>query len=459
MSVRRSIVVLIAVALVLPVIVFGARANRQAAQTPAREIQQFTVTRGDVEVTVSALGTIKADQSAQLSFSNTGRVTERPFNVGDYVLIGDVLARQADDAQRIAHEQALLALDLAVLQRDQLLQPPDEGQIEIAQANVDAAEAAIYTIQNVVSQDDIRAAELSYEAAQQALEDAVQARATASGGQPQQAYALLDARVGEATFNAETARLQLESLRTGSQGQLGAASARLTQAQRELERMQAGATQAEIDRADALIAQAELNVQQAQTALDRMAIIAPFDGYITAINVEIGAIAAPSLPAIEITDISPLRLDVQVDEIDIRRVREGMSAQVRLDALREIEFAAELERIALIGTNEDGIVTYDVGVRLGELDDARVRVGMTAEAGVVVDSRQAVLIVPNLYIRLDRQQNRAYVNLLRANGILEEVEVTLGLQGEESSEVLTGLREGDIVTVDLSGDAIPFLGG
>lgn len=460
MRVRRSIIVLFLLMLLIPVIAFGVRANRQADQeTTVTELQTTVVQRGIVEVTVTALGTIEADQSASLSFTTPGRVQDVYFQVGDYVLAGDVLARQIDETQRIAVEQAQLAVDLAVIQRDRLLGGPDAGQIQIAEANVEAAEAAVAAVANAVTPEDIRAAELAYQAAQQAVADAVQARATASGGQSDAAYALLDARVGEASFNAEIARMQLESLRTGTTGQLGAAYARLEQAQLELERLQAGATQVEIDRAEAQIAQAQLNLEQAQQALDRMQITAPFDGFISAQTIEVGAIAAPGLPALTITDIDPLRLIVQVDEIDIRQVREGMTARVSLDALPGVDFPAVLEQIALISSSDAGIVSYDVRVLLEQADDPRVRAGMTAEAAVVVDRRENVLIVPNLYIRLDRTNNLAFVSVVNAAGQLEEVEVTLGLQGEEVSEITGGVPEGAVVGVDLAGDSLSIFGG
>ncbi len=462
MSVRRSIVVMFILVVALPVIVFGARA-RNAANTNAvaqnAALQTLTVGRGSVELTVTAIGTIQADQSVSLSFSGAGRVTEILVNAGDVVRAGDVIARQVNTTQQIALDQALLALDLATIQRDQLLEGADAGQIAIAQANVDAAEAALYSISTAVSADDIRAAELAYQAAQQALADAVQARSTAAGGQPQEAYALLDARVGEATFNAETARLQLESLQGSNSGQVGAAAARLEQARRDLERLQAGPTQAEIDRAEALIAQAQLNVQQAQTALDRTTLTAPFDGVISTVNVEVGTLAAPGLAVVNMLDTDPLRLNVDVDEIDIRQIREGMNARVRLDALPEVQFPAVIERIALISNNEGGIVSYDVQLRLEQINDPRVRVGMTAEAAVVVDARDDVLVVPNLYIRIDRRTGKAFVNLVGENNMLEEVEVTLGLQGEDNSEILSGVREGDVLGVDLSGDSINIFGG
>lgn len=458
MSIRRSIFVLTLITLALPVLVFSFRANRAQDERPNQNLQQYTVVRGDVEVTVTAIGTVEADQVTRLSFTSSGRIVALPVEVGSPVEAGEVLAQLNDEAQQLAYDQAALALELAQLQKDRLLAGADETQINIAEANVQSAQGAISGIANAVSDEDIRAAELTYAQAQQALEDATQARATASGGQSEAAYALLDARVGQASFNAEIARLQLEELQNGSSAELNAAYARLAQAERELEQLQAGPDQSEIDRADVEITRAQIRLDEAQAALDELRLVAPFDGFVTALNAEAGGLAAPGLPVVEITDLDPLRLTVQVDEIDVRQISEGMPARVRVDALPGVTLAAELEGIAFVPNNENGIVNYDVRVRLADADP-HVRVGMTAEASAIVESRQHVLVVPNQYIRLDRILDRAYVNVLDPDGTVSEVEVTLGLQGQDNSEIVAGLREGDILAVNLAADAIPGLGG
>ena len=156
----------------------------------------------------------------------------------------------------LRYDQAQLTLQIAQLQKDKLLAGPDESQIAIAQANVNSARGAVSSIQNAVSPDDLHAAELDYDQAQQALESAQHDRAFSGGTQEE--VDLLDARVGEASFNAEIARLNLESLQNGNPAQLNAAYARVTQAQAELDRLRAGASDDDISRADAAIAQAQI---------------------------------------------------------------------------------------------------------------------------------------------------------------------------------------------------------
>ncbi|MBZ0284924.1 MAG: efflux RND transporter periplasmic adaptor subunit [Anaerolineae bacterium] len=458
MSVRRSLVVLAVFMFAVPALVFAARARQLQNAKPDQNLQFYAVAQSRVDVAVTAIGSVEAEAVASLSFMGSGRVAEVLVEAGDAVAAGDVLARLVSDNEQIALARAQLGLQLAELQKEDLIQPPDAGDIAIAQANVTSAWGAYLGLQNAVSPEDIQAAELRYLQALDQVEDARQTRARARLGQPDEVYAILDSQIGQAAFNAEIERLQLESLKNGNQGQLNASYARAVQAERELEQAQAGATQAQIDQADIAIAQAQADVDRAQQTLNQMAMIAPFDGVISEVNIEAGGLGTPGLPALELTDISPLHVTVQVDEIDIRQIREGMEAIVELDALPDLQLSATIEHIALVGTNEDGIISYDVRVRL-DSSDSRVRVGMTAEASVIIEQRMDVLTVPNAYIRLDRDQNRAYVNIVGGDGQLQEVEVVLGLQGQDSSEIVSGLDAGDVLVVDLGGDRLSFLGG
>ncbi|MDX2137192.1 MAG: efflux RND transporter periplasmic adaptor subunit [Chloroflexota bacterium] len=442
-----------------PALFFAARAGQaELAAAQNGTLDFYTVTTGDVEVAISAIGRVQADQTANLTFTSAGRVAEVFVQEGAAVTSGQPIARLENTAQQNALDQANLALELARVRKEDLLAGPDAGQIAVAEAQIDAAIGAYQSLQQRAAPEDLEAARLRVQQAEAALAAAQEARATAPGGQSSEAYALLDARIGEAAFNLDIARLQLEQLQTGNSAQLGAAWARVEQAEAELERLLAGATPAQIDQADAAIAQAEAGVRRAQEALNDTLLTAPFDGVISALSLEVGAIATPALPVGTLQDADPLRIEVDVDEIDVREISEGMNATITFDALDDVSVNAVIERIAVVGVNRNGIINYPVTLRL-EGADERVRVGMTAEASVVVEAQRGVLLVPNEYIRLDRQDRVAFVNIVNAEGTLEEIAITLGLQGDDASEVTDGLRAGDVLAVDLGGDAIPAFGG
>jgi HlyD family secretion protein len=458
MSVRRSLFLLLLIALGAPVFVFIRAQNRDssAAEENLANLQLYVVGKGDVELAVSAIGTLAAEQETSLSFLTTGRVQELYAQRDDYVLAGDPLVRLESTVQELVYAQAELTLEQAEMALADLM-TVDADQIALAQAAVDSALGAYYSIGSAIQPQDIQAAQLAYDQAVRVYNDAVLARDTAPPGQ----YDRLAAEAGEASFNMEIARLQLEQLTSGTatRAQSGAAYARVVQARTELERIQAGPTQAQIDAAQAQIDRAEAALEQAGRDLERTVITAPYDGVIAALNVEVGALVAPNAPVVTIADVDPLKLTVQVDEVDIRFVKVGAPVRVRLDALPDVTFAAVVENVATVGTTTGGIVSYDVEIAL-TADDPRARVGMTADATIVVEEARNVLLVPNLYIRIDRFSGEAFVNVLRDDNTVEEVPVQLGLQGQENSEIRSGLNEGDLIALDLGGRGLnEFLGG
>lgn len=461
MSVRRSLIVLVLVMVLVPSVVFvitagNTRAERQQQLETLANLQRYTVDTGTVESIVSAIGTIQADQTVQLSFLTAGRADEILVSVGDYVFAGDALVRLDAEVQRIAYEQALLTLDNARLQLADAQSPPTEDELAIAQSAVDSAWGAYLSVQNAVTDEDIRAAELAYQQAYAAYEGLKAARDQAPGGFGGAAYNQLDAQTGAASFQAEIARLRLEQLRGSTAPQANAAYARVLQAQKELERLQAGPQQFEIDSAQLAVDRAQSQVDRAQTALSRTVLTTPLEGVVSQVTAEVGAIVTPGLTVVEVTDVTPLRLTVQVDEVDIRLIREGMPATVELDALQDVTLPAVIEKIALSGQPVNGIVNYDVSFTI-DVNDPRVRVGMTAEANIVIERREEVLALPNVYIRRDGA--RAFVNVLKPDNSIQEVEITLGLQGRDSSEVLTGLRTGDVAVINFADDRFSIFGG
>jgi HlyD family secretion protein len=458
MSVRRSLIVLALIFFALPALVFSMRANQLRSAKPDQNLVFYVVQPGAVYVTVNAIGMVDAVASANLSFTKSGRVGEVLAKPGDVVVAGDVLARLGSDDEQLAYDRALQSLHLAQLQKEQLLEPASEGDIAVAQANVNSAWGAYAGIQNAVSNEDVQAANLRYQQAAQAEQDAITARNTVQGPQTEASLQLLDAQIGAAGFNKEIARLQMEAVQSSNGGSLNAAYARVVQAQKVLEQVQAGPTQARIDQADVSIQQAQAQVDQALKALTDRQLLSPFDGVVTAVNTEVGSLVGLGVPVMQIMDVSALHVTVQVEDVDIRQIAPGMSAIVKLDALPGLELPATIEQIALLGTNDNGIISYDVRVRLDGFDP-RVRVGLTADASVVVDERTQVLVVPNEYIRLDRLRNRSYVSEVNSSGQLEEIEVQLGLRGQDSSEVISGLHAGDVLAVDLGGDQLSIFGG
>jgi HlyD family secretion protein len=227
--------------------------------------------------------------------------------------------------------------------------------------------------------------------------------------------------------------------------QLEAARAQLAQAQASLARLQPDALT--VERTRLQLEQARLQLEQARRRLEQATLLAPFDGTVIAVNIEIGQVVGAGVPggAIVLADLSDLYLDLTVDEVDVVRLKEGMPVEITLDALPGRSFRGHIDAIAPAATEAGGAATYRVRVVLDERDPV-LRAGMSANVEIEVERRENVLLVPNAAVRRDRETGRAFVYRVVGDRA-EEVEIRLGAQGETESEVLEGLQEGDRVVL------------
>ncbi len=420
----------------------------RAAQKP--NIRQVTIDRGDMTLSVNATGSVAALRTAKLSFDTPGLVVAVAVAEGQRVLAGALLAKQDDTGYQLAVTQTEAALRAAQLGLDQLKQPPSEKDLAVAKANVKAAKDSYSAIAGSVDATAVNAAQLKYQQAQQAALDATQHRMDVGGRAKQDSpeFQLALAQEGQASFGVEAARLQVEALKRGPDSRiLGAAKSRITLAEAELARLQAGALPVQID-------QAELKVRQAQTALDQAKqqlatteLRAPFAGEVTTVTLREGGLSLSTVAGIVLTDRSQLNVNINVDEIDIGQVREGQPVTLTFDALSGELYGGTVARIAP-APNQGTTVTYQVQVLLPP-DAMRVKPGMTASTTISIRQLKNIVRVPNIFVRLDRRSGQAYVNLVAPDLTLTEIPVQLGLRTDEYSEVVAGLAEGDSVGVNL----------
>src|SRR5258708_7148526 len=160
MSVIRSLVVLLVLVIVIPLGASFLRSGQAARQEVAEQrrlqnLARYTVMRGDVQHSASALGTVEADSVVDLGFETSGQVAEVLVKTGDYIRAGDVIARLSSETQQINYEQAKLALEKANNALADLLGPVDENDIKVAKANLAGAQGAYTSAANGTSDADI----------------------------------------------------------------------------------------------------------------------------------------------------------------------------------------------------------------------------------------------------------------------------------------------------------------
>lgn len=334
---------------------------------------------------ISALGSVESVAVVSLYFQAAGKVEGVYASVGDLVEAGEVLADLDSESAWNSYNQALLRLESAQLALDDLLAPPTDTEIAVAQANVASAQASYSSAANALSDEQLQQTQLKLDQLEAQLNSLQVQRSFMNGSEEE--IALQEAKIGAASFNLEIARLQAEEQQTPNSSSLWSASIRIQQAQLQLEELQAGATQAQIDSAQLTIDRAQASVETAQRALEQTQLVAPRSGTITAVSISSGDSVGTTAVVMEISDLQNLQMTVPVNELDIERVQVGQTATIQLDALTGVTIAGTVTNIGWLSeTSTDGIVTYPVQVTLDRAENG-VRLGMTGE--VVLETENA----------------------------------------------------------------------
>jgi RND family efflux transporter MFP subunit len=199
------------------------------------------------------------------------------------------------------------------------------------------------------------------------------------------------------------------------------------------------------DMARAGQAQANASLTQARTSLGYTRIRAPFAGVVTERKVDAGTLASPGMPLFTIEDTRSYRLEVAVDESDLRLVRIGQVSPVTIDALGNAKLSGKV--VQIVPAADPASRSFLMKVELPA--DARLRSGLFGRARFPRGERSALLVPSTSLVERGQLQG---VYVLDANQIAGLRYVTLGKSTGEQAEVLSGLQEGEKLVAAPGGD-------
>ncbi len=408
------------------------------------DTETAVIQRMTLNDTVESSGAVSAERTAYLMFGASGIVESVTVDVGDTVREGDSLA--ALDTTDLALQVALRedAVQIAQTTYDQLLAGASEREIAQAQANVAAAESQLTTARTSQTNapDQVTASCASAATAGNALDIA----RTAYDAYLEAGFALdlnftadPDAEAvtayenAQSSYDAASAQCMIAANNAANaDAAVASAEANLAYAQAVLADLLDGADADQITIAAVQLEQAQTQLEQAQAALDRAALTAPFDGVITAVNIEVGQAAGMTSAAITLVDTSAYYLSVDVDELDVMRLEIGQSAEIALEALDGQIIPGTLTRIAPAPNPGAGVVTYNVRVDL-ILDGMTAASSSTSERGAAInslDTAQAARV-------------REFLPIVEELGGLEGL-VALSEQPDGNAQFIAALRDGGI---------------
>jgi HlyD family secretion protein/macrolide-specific efflux system membrane fusion protein len=203
------------------------------------------------------------------------------------------------------------------------------------------------------------------------------------------------------------------------------------------------------------IAQVSLGASQDRLAYTKIA--SPIDGTVIQRNIQPGEVVTPGVqstfdgkPLLTIADLSTLIVKIDLNQIDIAKVRMGQVATLTLDALPGRTYEATVTKIAPASVKPAGkeLEVFPVEVELRTADDL-IKPGMTADVRIHLESKPDVLALPIEAVR--KETGKSFVTRVVGDGKeqrTEKIEVALGVRNDREVEVVSGVDEGCRILVD-----------
>jgi multidrug efflux pump subunit AcrA (membrane-fusion protein) len=200
----------------------------------------------------------------------------------------------------------------------------------------------------------------------------------------------------------------------------------------------------------ASIEEIKAQIAQQETRLSYTRIYSPIDGIVSDVTIQEGETVVAGLQVANlITVFDPLKLEmwIYVDEADIGRVKIGQNIEFTVDTLPDKTFHGKIEKIYPQPVVKDNIVYYLAIVKVSREDAIFLRPEMTTYVRITHEQRKDTLIVPNSAVKFEQGSQIAY-KIIGPNKV-EKVKIKIGLRNEESTEIISGLKEGDTVATKI----------
>lgn len=149
-----------------------------------------------------------------------------------------------------------------------------------------------------------------------------------------------------------------------------------------------------------------------------------------------------------VADLGKMIFEGKVDEGEVGKLSEGSMLKITLGALEGTELDAKLKFIAPKGVEEAGAVQFKIECDVAIPDSVFIRAGYSANASIVLEKKENILVIPEALLQFDKSTNKPYVEV--AVGAVtdqkfERRDIEIGISDGVNVEIVSGLTEEDKV--------------
>lgn len=194
----------------------------------------------------------------------------------------------------------------------------------------------------------------------------------------------------------------------------------------------------------------EARLEKARDNLKKTTIRAPHDGIITEMDLNEGQVITGATSVNEgtqlmrINNLERLFIQIDVNELDIGKIREGMEARVGFDALPDEEFSGEVERKFPYAREEGGQRVFRLHIGF-DVADERILPGISADVTIPVEVMEDVPVV--LMSAVFTEKGEKVVYRLDEGGRFRRRVVETGIDDLQNIHIIRGVEPGDVLSL------------
>jgi len=421
-----------------------------------QEVNTTTVRRGDIILSATGSGSLVAEVDVRLSFPTSGTAAFVNVQAGDSVEEGDIMAA-LEDTESLEADLNVKELELIQAQQEldelELTAASTLGEaqlaVAVAQDAYEDAQSAL-VLEGMVRCDDesLDAYYQQYIVYQEQLDEL---------GESNDSQYYLDViypveqlrNQAKASYDYCAGYTEYEI--AASEAELIIAEAALQEAQERLTLLEEndGIDPDEWALAENKVKQAEIEYKAAVEDLEGATLVAPMDGTVMSVAGEAGD-SVDTGTFIVIADLNHPYIEFFVDETDMDMVAVGYEAEVYFDALEDQVFKGTVTQVdpALVTESGYQVVHGTIALQAEMLEGKYLIEGMNASVDIIGGSAENALLVPVEALK-DLGDSEYVVFVMDASGSPKLTAVEVGLMDYTYAEILSGLKQGDVVTTGI----------
>jgi HlyD family secretion protein len=177
----------------------------------------------------------------------------------------------------------------------------------------------------------------------------------------------------------------------------------------------------------------------------------PIDGTVLERKINVGDPVVPltsyqaGTELFTLADMNELIFRGTVDEIDVGKLEEGMSAILKVGALPNDTIQGFLYKISPKAKKEENSTLFDLEIKISQTGSSVLRAGYSANADIIIMKKEDILVIPERVVEFI--EDTAFVQVKDSTtGEIERKIIKTGLSDGLNIEVTEGLDEGEILT-------------